>query len=255
MEDITGAIPLLEGEKDIIKEVEVESKYARFKGADWFSWLKGKEIIIGGAGGIGSWFSLFISRLGCNIYIYDMDTFESHNMSGQLVRQQDINKSKTDVAEELAKEFSTHTVIEGMGKYEIDSEYSPIMISCFDNMKARKDMFNNWKQQLIDNPEIKQECIFIDGRLLAETYQIFCIQGDDSKNIIKYETEFLFDDAEVDSVDCTFKQTSHCAAGIASHMTGFLTNFASNVVNKGDFNQIPFKFEYITPINYVENVV
>jgi len=238
-----------------MEELEVEAKYARFKGADWFSWLNKREVILGGAGGIGSYMSLFLSRLGCNIYIYDMDTFEPHNQSGQLVRQQDIGKSKTDVAEELAKEFSNHSLIEGMGKYEMDSEYSPIMISGFDNMEARKNMFNNWKTQLEENPDIKKECLFIDGRLLGESYQIFCIRGDDEKNILRYEEEFLFNDSDVEDIDCTLKQTSHCAAGIASHMTGFLTNFAANIVNEGDFNQIPFTYEYITPMNYTENVV
>lgn len=238
-----------------MEETLIEAKYARFKGADWFSWLKDRDVILGGVGGIGSWLNLFLSRLGCNLYVYDMDTFEAHNASGQLVRTKDVGKLKTDVAEELAKEFCNHTSIEGMGKYEMDSEYCPIMISGFDNMEARKNMFDNWVKQLEENPDIKDIAVFIDGRLLSEQYQIFVVQGNDEVNIKRYREEFLFSDSEVEQVDCTFKQTSHCAAGIASHMTGFLTNFAGNVVNEGSFNQIPFKFEYITPINYVENEV
>jgi len=236
------------------KELVIESKYARFKGADWFSWLLNRDVIVGGVGGIGSWLSLFLSRLGMKIYIYDMDSFESHNMSGQLVRTQDIGKLKTQVAEELAKEFSNHVLIEGMGKYEMDSEYCPIMLSGFDNMQARKDMFANWELQIKENPDIAKEAIFIDGRLLGESYQIFCIQGDIPEQIDRYK-EYLFDDSDVEDVDCTLKQTTHCAAGIASHMTGFLTNFAANVVNEGKFNVVPFKYEYITPVNFTENEI
>lgn len=241
-----------------IQELElenVEAKYGRFKGAEWFNWLLKRDVILGGAGGIGSWCSLFLSRLGMHIYAYDMDSFETHNMSGQLVKGSDIGKLKTDVAIELAKEFSNHTLIEGMGKYEMDSEYSPIMISGFDNMKARRDMFNNWKLQLEENPELRKEALFLDGRLLASSYQIFCIQGDNLEHIEKYERDYLFDDSEVEDVDCTLKQTSHCAAGIASHMVGFLTNFATNCVLEGKFMVIPFKYEYITESNYTENVV
>ena len=232
----------------------VGDKYARFKGADWFLWLYKRPVILGGAGGISSWTSLFLSRLGCHIYIYDFDSWELHNASGQCVRIKDIGKDKTDTAIDIAKEFSDHSLIEGMGKYEEDSESGPIMISGFDNMTARRNMFTNWKQYLIDNPEDVAESIFIDGRLLANSYQIFIVQGDMPDNIKRYE-EYLFDDSEVEDVDCTLKQTTHCAAGIASHMIGFLTNFAANVVNGGKFNQIPFKYEYLTEPNFTENVV
>ena len=232
----------------------VGDKYARFKGADWFLWLYKRPVILGGAGGIGSFVSFFLSRLGCHIYIYDMDTFETINMSGQLVGKQHVGREKTAVAEEIAGLFSDHTLIEGMGKYEEDSESGPIMISGFDNMTARKDMFNNWKQYVQDNPDEAKECVFIDGRLLSSSYQIFIIQGDMPDNIKRYE-DYLFDDSEVEDVDCTLKQTTHCAAGIASHMIGFLTNFAANVVNGGKFNQIPFKYEYLTEPNFTENVI
>ena len=204
------------------------SRFARFKGATWFDWLLEKPIIIGGAGGIGSFLSFFISRLGCHIYLYDMDNFEDHNMSGQLVRNSDISKAKTYVAASIAKEFSNHDLIECFEKYDKESESNPIMVSCFDNMQARKDMFQNWKDGLTEDN--KNEAIFIDGRLLAETYQILCVQGNNQNQIDKYEKEYLFDDSEVETEDCTFKQTTHAAAAIAAHMTGFLTNFAGNKI-------------------------
>lgn len=237
-----------------VNTAEVDEKYGRFKSADWFSWLYHKPILLGGAGGIGSFVSFFLSRIGCHIYIYDFDIFERVNMAGQLVQKNDIGKSKTLVAENIAYSFSEHTLVEGMGKYEEDSEAGPIMISGFDNMTARKNMFNNWKKYVTNHPKEVSECIFIDGRLLASSYQIFMIQGDNPANIERYE-EYLFSDNEVAPVDCTLKQTTHCAAGIASHMVGFLTNFASNVVNGGKFCQIPFKYEYLTEPNFTENVL
>jgi hypothetical protein len=240
-------------EAEVLAE-KVDAKYTRFKGADWFSWLYRRPVLLGGAGGIGSWASMFLSRLGCHIYIYDMDTFERINMSGQLVGKQHIGKEKTAVAEDIAKMFSDHILIEGMGKYEKDSEAGPIMISGFDNMNARKNMFHNWKNYVLTHPEEASEAIWIDGRLLSSSYQIFIVQGDNTVNMERYE-EYLFEDSEVEETDCTLKQTTHCAAGIASHMVGFLTNFAANVVNGGKFNQIPFKYEYITEPNFTENVV
>lgn len=227
----------------------MEEKYNRFKGATWFKWFLNKPVILGGAGGTGSFSSLLLSRLGCHIYLYEMDTFEGHNMAGQLVRKQDMGKLKADVAIDLAKEFSDHELIEDMGKYEMDSEYSPIMISAFDNMEARKLMFKNWKLQLEENPDCKAEAIFLDMRLEAELYQIFCIRGTDEARITEYEKEWLFTDEEASQGDCTFKQTSHCAAGVASHMVGFLTNHATNCILEGNFMKVPFKYEYIVTLN------
>lgn len=217
------------------------SRFDRFKDAGWFEYLKDRDVIVGGAGGIGSFVNFFLSRLGCNIYIYDMDLFEAHNMSGQLVRGKDIGKSKTDVAIEIVKDFSNHSRIEALGEYTEESEFNPIMISCFDNMLARKNMFNNWVKGLTD--ENKSEAIFIDGRLLAEQYQIFCVRGEDLEAIEAYK-KHLFNDSEVEDVECTYKQTTHCAAGIASHMIGFLTNFAL-----GNYSAVPFYYEYITNVN------
>lgn len=226
-------------------------RFSRFKGAIWFDYLLDRDIIVGGAGGIGSWTSLLLSRLGCHIYIYDMDSFDESNMGGQLVRGSDITKEKTSVAIELAKEFSRHDSIEAMGKFEENSEYNPIMISCFDNMEARRNMFNVWKNCISDDD--RNDAIFIDGRLNSEQYQIYCIKGDMPEHIGKYEKDALFDDSEVEDADCTFKQTSHTAAGIASHMIGFLTNFAANKTDNSENFMIPYYYEYIIPLNFTIN--
>jgi hypothetical protein len=130
------------------------------------------------------------------------------------------------------------------------------MICGFDNMAARKIAFQNWKESLTDlTQEEKRSYFFQDGRLLAEQLQIFNILGDDEEAIANYEKDWLFDDKEVEEAACTFKQTSHCAAMIASHMVGFLTNWASNVdmISKGlpSIRQVPFMYEYLIPANLV----
>ena len=52
----------------------------RFSDAPWFEWLKGREVLVLGAGGIGSWVTMALARIGCVIYVYDMDTIEPHNL-------------------------------------------------------------------------------------------------------------------------------------------------------------------------------
>lgn len=226
-----------------------KDKFMRFKDAEWFEELLGRDIIIGGVGGIGSWLSLLLARIGCNLYLFDFDHLEAHNIGGQLYRQEDIYKPKTQALKEIIHSFCDKDIqVECMGKYDKNSITNDIVMSCFDNMAARKMMFDNWKKQVKNNINF-EDGIFIDGRLLAEQMDIFNVTKKDVKSYEKH----LYKDEEVPDVACTYQQTSHCAAMIASKMVGFLTNHISNTINK-EFpsKQVPFHYKYIIPINYAE---
>ena len=229
----------------------IEDKYTRFKDADWFDYLKNKNILVGGAGGIGSWTTLFLARIGMNVYVMDNDKYDETNMAGQFVNRKGINNYKTSTLENIVYDFTGSDNVHAMiGLYDSDSPTTPLMIGAFDNMKARKVFFENWCKRYGESPD----ALLIDGRLAAQSYQIFCIQGGNQAQIDKYRTEYLFGDEEVAPVSCTLKQTSHAAAGIASHITGFLTNFAANQVIGEKICNVPFLHEYITEPNYT-NVV
>lgn len=225
--------------------MEVSNQYGRVKGAEWFSALYKKDILVLGAGGIGSWLALLLSRVGCNLHIFDMDVYEEHNMTGQAVLQSGVGKLKTEALVELMEQFSPDATISAYGEYTEESMTNEIVLCGFDNMKARRIAFDNWQEHVAySEEEEKKNMLFIDGRLNAEHMQIFCIRGDDEKSIKKYDEEFLFSDEEVGEQDCTFKQTSHCAAMIASKMVAFLTNFFVQG------RSVPFFYEYFPPINY-----
>jgi|ERR1044072_3194093 hypothetical protein len=234
----------------------VEPQFGRVKGASWFPLLYKKDVLVLGQGGIGSWTSLLLSRIGCTLHIFDMDNYEDHNMTGQVVPFDSIGLNKARAMAMVIGQFSPGCrVFHYPERYTVDSFAGEIMICGFDNMVARKVAFNNWKAQLKDMPMAdRHKYFFQDGRLLAEQLQIFNIPGGDSDSIARYENEYLFGDEEVQEADCTFKQTSHCAAMIASHMVGFLTNWISNAdkESKGEksFKAVPFFYEYLIPINY-----
>lgn len=236
----------------------VEPQFGRVKGASWFPLLYKKDVLVLGQGGIGSWTALLLSRIGCNLHLFDMDKYEVHNMTGQIVKHSAIGKDKTTAMVEVINDFSPTCLAVGYPqRYDEDSFTGTIVLCGFDNMVARKVAFNNWKTA-VEKQSMEMDraqFFFQDGRLLAEQLQIFSIPGDREDLIEKYEKEYLFDDAEVQEAECTFKQTSHCAAMIASHMVGFLTNWVSNVemVSKElpPFRQVPFMFEYLIPANLV----
>lgn len=228
--------------------MEIKAQYGRVKGADWFGSLYKKDILVLGAGGIGSWLALFLSRLGANLYIYDMDIYEEHNMTGQAVVKDAIGRLKTEAIQELIGAFSPDCEVSIEGEYTEESMSNNIVLCGFDNMHARKVAFRLWKEYVYSQ-EDRKGCFFMDGRLNAEHMQIFCIKGTDEEAIKKYEEEYLFDDAEVAEQDCTFKQTTHCAAMIGAKMVSFLINWAYNK-DVAPIRAVPFFYEYLPPINY-----
>lgn len=214
----------------------------RFKDA---LWVTDDSVIIGGQGGIGSWLSLLLSRIGYSIYIYDDDIFDQTNMGGQFVTSSKIGVKKVTAVKDLITDFGGNGVIHTYDqKYTLLSPAHNYMIAAFDNMEARKDMFNRWFEYNSTNHN--SNALFIDGRLTLEQMQIFCVTP---KNTKHYRENYLFDDSEVDDVACTLKQTSHSAAMIASFMTGFFTNHITNVVNSNKARVVPYTFEYFIPLN------
>lgn len=229
----------------------IAPKFNRLKDAPWFT--NGvEEVIVGGAGGISSWLCLFLTRAGFTVHVYDFDTFEEHNMGGQFCRATDVGKPKVDALSQSIKEYCAEQHIFTYNeKYTAQSMTHKYVFAGFDNIEARKVMFSKWRKEHGSDPT----AIYIDGRLQPEALEIFCIRGGTTpENIVEFETyerEHLFDDSEVDEAPCSFKQTTHAAAMIASHMVGFFTNHISNVANPEAGRMYPFQWNYYLPIDMV----
>lgn len=221
------------------------AQQSRFKDAPWFP--KNNELVqIGGAGGIGSWLSYFMTKIGFRVHLYDFDTVEIHNLGGQLFRQDDIGKTKVKAIADIVKDFCGDNINTYPEAITSDTPVHYYCFSAFDNMKARHILFHNWKKSWNLTPEGITP-IFIDGRLEIEQLQVFCVTPE---NADKYEREHLFPDSNVEEISCTMKQTSHTAAMIASIMTGFFTNHITNTYEKEIIREVPCYFEYVVPMNY-----
>lgn len=216
--------------------------YDRFKGAEWFDKIYKKDLLIIGAGGISSWLSLLLARCGASLHIFDQDTVGAENIAGQLYRTSDIGLFKVRALTKVINAFCVDSEITEYPEwYTENSISSNVVLTGLDSMKARQDVFKVWEKFVKENPN--EECILIDGRLSMNMLQIFCVTPE---TIEDYRKELPNDD-QVEDEDCTMKQTSFCAAMIASHMVGFLTNWLNPMKLPGS---VPFKFEYIIPINH-----
>jgi molybdopterin/thiamine biosynthesis adenylyltransferase len=210
----------------------------RFSEACWAKNAENYPIVIGGAGGIGSWTSLFLGSIGYDLHLYDFDNIEIHNLGGQFYSTKDISKSKVEALRDHLNHFREAKINIYNQKYTLERGLiSPIMISCFDNMKARKEMFENWKTQ-------KDKIAFIDGRMQAEMGMYYCVLPGQEE---LYEKE-LFDDTEVPELNCNYKATTHCGAFIGSQLTALVTNVIYNSVHKASIRETPFKTNFNFPM-------
>lgn len=220
----------------------------RFKDLDWVDVLETLPIItVGGSGGIGSWTTLFLTRAGFETLIVDYDKIEEHNIGGQLFGRHQVGMYKVKGISETVHSYCPNAILHTVNSEYTDNLSSPIMISAFDNMAARKKFFLDWVEI-----HSEEECkIYIDGRLSAEGFEIYVVQN--TEDIKKYR-ETLFDDEEVDDLPCTAKQTSHMAAMIASYMVGYLTSYVVNYKREHAVRSIPFSYKYFLPADWRETI-
>ena len=228
---------------------------SRFSGAIWYEAIQQKTITLAGLGGIGSYVGLLLSRMRPkHIYMYDDDVVEAANMSGQLYSVQDINDSKVYALARMMHRYSDYrdfTAYED--RFGANTLGTDIMICGFDNMEARENFFRAWKQHIGTlDIEDRKKCLFIDGRLAAEEFQVLCITGDNQDAIIRYEREFLFSDAQADATICSYKQTTFCANMIASYMVNTFVNFVANSCDPLIPRPVPFYTYYSAETMYLK---
>lgn len=220
--------------------MKIIQTHGRFKGLPWYENLQSVSIL--GAGGIGSWLALSLSRQGHQILIQDFDTVELHNLGGQLLAVSEIGKFKVSSVKKLIsilspenanKFFTSNTRIS-----ETNGSILPITFSCFDNMAARKIAFERWVNvtKMIGND--KKPCVFIDGRLLAEEFQVLVVKPTE-EDIEKYR-DTIFEDNSIPDEDCTAKSTTHCSMMIAGTMTALFNNHVTNFYSDFPGRDVPF---------------
>ena len=215
--------------------LDINPRSARFREADWYK--PGLKVVLGGAGGIGSYVAYYLSRQEATIYLYEFDSIEEHNLGGQLYTTDNIGEYKANAIDKICRSFSNVNVLSA-GKFTETSSTNDITISAFDNMKARKLMFEDWRKR-----ETRE--IFIDGRMNAEQGQIYFVTKGREED---YE-KTLFEDSEIEDLPCNYKATSHCGGIIAGLMVSGLNNYIGNIESMKkegmEYRDLPFEIHYI----------
>jgi len=225
----------------------------RFKDLIWFKSALKRPVTVVGVGGIGSFTAFFLARAGFATTLIDHDIIDNTNMSGQLFSSNQVLMPKVDAIKETIQNFGgtkvAITLKQKFTRNSINQEdfIHPITIVGTDNMISRKEVFNTWKRKYLFLSDYKKDIMFVDGRLNAESFQIFCIRNEEDAE--RYE-KYLYDDSEIPEVSCTAKQTSHYAGGIAFNITRFVTN--KILIEQGLPADVPFEYNYNEVLQQVE---
>jgi hypothetical protein len=199
--------------------------------AEWFDKMRQTSITLAGLGGIGSYTAFLLGRLNpYRIVCYDPDTIDASNLTGQMFYRSWVGTKKARAVDVLLDQFCNYQAdVFDTRLYEF-TDVNPILITGFDNMSARKTAYQAWLRKIASMPEDKRHtALYIDGRLAAENWQIFCIRGDDTYSMERYKDNHLFDDDQAEEPICSYKQTSFCASMIASYMVNLLVNHICNL--------------------------
>ena len=229
--------------------ITVDETTSRFSGAIWYEEIQKQTVTLAGVGGIGSFVGFLLSRVKPQrLIIYDPDRVETVNMSGQLYGQTDVGDYKSVALSNMIRNYANYNNIVALNdRFDANSEATDIMICGFDNMEARKVFYERWKQRVLSYPtgsNDRKKCLFIDGRLAAEEFQVLSIQGNDERAMAEYEDKWLFNDVEAEETICSYKQTTFMANMIASVMVNVFVNFVANRCNPIIDRDVPFFISY-----------
>lgn len=165
-------------------------------------------ITVVGAGGIGSFTTLALAKIGFkSIRVFDDDRIEEHNLGNQFYRIRDLEKPKVIALQEIVKDFEGIDIIANVDKYSSSITHRPdeIVISAVDSMSARKMIYENLKF-------VKG---FIDGRMGGNQLEVYTVDMFNSDSKIAYERT-LWSDKETSSIPCTQKAVMYNVLTIAS---------------------------------------
>ena len=229
--------------------ITVDETTSRFSGAIWYEEIQKQTVTLAGIGGIGSYVGFLLGRLKPQrLIIYDPDRVETVNMSGQLYGRSDVGSYKSTALANMIGDYADYNNIVALTqRFEDNSEATDIMICGFDNMAARRTFYEKWKQKVLSYPadsDNRKKCLFIDGRLAAEEFQVLSIQGDDERAMMEYENKWLFSDSEAEETICSYKQTTFMANMIASVMVNVFVNFVANFCGPIIDRDVPFFISY-----------
>ncbi len=189
-----------------------------------------QQIIIVGAGAIGSFTTLSLAKMGFrNIKVYDYDIIEDENMNCQFYPISEIGNKKVHALQRMVKEF-TGVVIEDFDM-EVNDHFNFVgayLICAVDSMSVRKMLFEKcWNTSYLIDPRMSAEYAMIETLYVA----------DKGERFESYEATLYTDDDAVQE-RCTAKATMYTVMLIAGQISKIVkdTSLYNNYLRTIDWN-------------------
>ena len=223
--------------QELINDIDL-----RQAGAPWYKYTQNKFISIYGLGGIGSHTFLGIFHIFkySNIYLFDPDRVEVHNLGGQIYNPKDLGSYKTCACAEGFYNLSKNEIYTSQEDYY---SISDITILALDNMAAR--------EKIAEEMLTKTRELFIDARMSADTIQVIAIDmktPDKEERIKEYKNKYLFSDSEALPTLCNFSQSYFVGQLISGIIGSIVTNCMTHSDSKLFPQRVPFFTEFYIPL-------
>lgn len=166
------------------------------------------KILLIGAGGIGSWSALALSKMGCqNLSVVDFDLVEDKNIPSQFYTEKQIGELKVMALGENIKQFTGTQIYSFARKWQdyvksVGFGDTEVIISALDSMDERIALWRELLEYYYSNPGKKIFRCYIDARMGGEVLRILLVNPADP-NSIKYYEENLFPSSEASQDPCT----------------------------------------------------
>lgn len=193
-------------------------------------------VTIIGAGSVGSFTALTISKMGVEkIEIFDEDGVDTHNIPNQFYKLQDIGEFKVDALESVLKEFCGVSAKVHNTFYD-RQKLNPIVIVATDSMESRWAVWLEFLKQ----PQTK---VLIEARMGGELGIVYCV----SKKEKKFYEKTLYSDSEAEQLPCSARTIIYNVLMIASIIARTLKGV---VKNESIPNEFVFNMANMDSINY-----
>ena len=182
------------------------------------------SLTIVGAGAVGSFTALTLAKMGYagDMYVYDGDIVEAHNLPNQFHPTNSIGLSKVKALCQTVLQFSDKE-IDGTPVKIDELGHSYGVMFALDSMDGRILLYNTIK---------KETQWLFDARMGAELMRIYTINLKDKKDIALYE-KTLYPSAKAKQLPCTAKSVIYNVAVIA----GLLTNQVKKAMMGEDYKR------------------
>lgn len=202
--------------------------------------LQSKAITLIGAGAIGSFTALTLTKMGVNkLKVYDEDGVSEHNLPNQFFRKEDIGQFKVDALKQILENFNSVRIQKNCHFYT-NQKLAETVIVATDSMASRQKVWGQFLKQF--------QCRnLIEARMGAEVGMVYTITKPKRSNVVSpkdfnFYEERLYPDSQVKPLPCTARSIIYNVLMIASLVC---RSYKAIIMNKKHPREVIFDMTFI----------